>query len=166
MADQKLTALTETTSPATSDDVYVVTTPGGTPASRRCTIANLRTAMSAPVEGAWTDYSSSSTVVGWSSLSTKEIFYKQTGKVVHVIYNLQGTSNANNVTFTLPLAAVATPTINAWATWASDNSTNTIGYGTLAGGASTVTINKDPAATAWNTSGSKYAIGEFFYVTS
>lgn len=45
MADTKLTALTETTSPATSDDVYIVTTPGGTPASKRCTIANLRTAM-------------------------------------------------------------------------------------------------------------------------
>lgn len=48
MADTKLTALTETTSPATSDDVYVVTTPGGTPASKRCTIANLKTAMSVP----------------------------------------------------------------------------------------------------------------------
>lgn len=45
MADQKLTALTETTSPATTDDVYIVTTPGGTPASKRCTIANLRTSM-------------------------------------------------------------------------------------------------------------------------
>lgn len=41
MADTKLTALTETTSPATTDDVYIVTTPGGTPASKRCTIANL-----------------------------------------------------------------------------------------------------------------------------
>lgn len=48
MADTKLTALTETTSPATSDDVYIVTTPGGTPASKRCTIANLKTAMAVP----------------------------------------------------------------------------------------------------------------------
>lgn len=48
MADTKLTALTETTSPATSDDVYVVTTPGGTPSSKRCTIANLKTAMGVP----------------------------------------------------------------------------------------------------------------------
>lgn len=45
MADTKLTALTETTAPATTDDVYIVTTPGGTPASKRCTIANLKTAM-------------------------------------------------------------------------------------------------------------------------
>lgn len=45
MADTKLTALTETTSPALTDDVYVVTTPGGTPASKRCTIGNLKTAM-------------------------------------------------------------------------------------------------------------------------
>lgn len=48
MADAKLTALTETTAPATTDDVYIVVTPGGTPASRRCTIANLKIAMGAP----------------------------------------------------------------------------------------------------------------------
>lgn len=45
MADSKLTDLPETTSPALTDDVYVVTTPGGTPASKRSTIANLRAAM-------------------------------------------------------------------------------------------------------------------------
>ena len=48
MADTKLTALAETTSPATTDDVYIVTTPGGTPASKRCTIANLKTTLGFP----------------------------------------------------------------------------------------------------------------------
>lgn len=47
MADSKLTALTATTAPATTDIVYVVTDPGGTPASKKCTIANLKTAMNA-----------------------------------------------------------------------------------------------------------------------
>lgn len=41
MADSKTTALTETTSPATTDLLYVVTTPGGTPASKKATIANV-----------------------------------------------------------------------------------------------------------------------------
>jgi hypothetical protein len=45
MADSKLTALTEITNPATTDDVYIVSTPGGTPASKRCTIANFKTAI-------------------------------------------------------------------------------------------------------------------------
>jgi hypothetical protein len=45
MADSKVTALTATTSPATTDLVYVVVDPGGTPLSRKCTIANIKTAM-------------------------------------------------------------------------------------------------------------------------
>lgn len=41
MADQKLTALTEDTSPTTDDLIYTVTDPAGTPASRKATIANV-----------------------------------------------------------------------------------------------------------------------------
>ena len=40
MADQKLTALTENTAPSTDDIIYMVDDPGGTPASRKVTIAN------------------------------------------------------------------------------------------------------------------------------
>lgn len=45
MADSKVTALTATTSPATTDLLYVVTTPGGTPASKKATLADVRTGM-------------------------------------------------------------------------------------------------------------------------
>lgn len=45
MADQKLTALTATTSPASTDIVYVVVDPGTTPASKKSTLANLRAAI-------------------------------------------------------------------------------------------------------------------------
>jgi len=41
MADTKLTGLTENTSPATTDLVYVVADPGSTPVSRKVQIANL-----------------------------------------------------------------------------------------------------------------------------
>lgn len=41
MADEKLTALTATTTPASTDIIYVVTTPGGTPESKKSTLANL-----------------------------------------------------------------------------------------------------------------------------
>lgn len=43
MADAKLTALTATTTPASTDITYVVTTPGGTPASKKVTNADLIT---------------------------------------------------------------------------------------------------------------------------
>ena len=45
MADKKLTALTEDTSPTTDDIVYVVNNPGGTPAAKKVTLANLLTGM-------------------------------------------------------------------------------------------------------------------------
>lgn len=49
----------------------------------------------------WTDYSSTSTIVGWSSLGTRFIKYRVIGKQVFYIVNLSGTSNSTSVTFTL-----------------------------------------------------------------
>jgi len=42
MADQKLTELTAVTTLADTDIVYLVKDPGGTPLSRKMTVANLR----------------------------------------------------------------------------------------------------------------------------
>jgi len=41
MADQKLTALTENTTPALTDIVYMVDDPGGSPISKKITVANI-----------------------------------------------------------------------------------------------------------------------------
>lgn len=48
MADQKLTQLTEDTSPTLDDLIYLVTDPAGTPASRKSTLANLLKVVNAP----------------------------------------------------------------------------------------------------------------------
>jgi len=45
MADTKLADLTEDTTPTTDDIVYVVNSPGGTPADRKVTLANLLSGM-------------------------------------------------------------------------------------------------------------------------
>ena len=39
---------------------------------------------------AWTDYSATSTIVGWSSYTTKSIFYKKIGKLVFVQFVISG----------------------------------------------------------------------------
>lgn len=164
MADTKLTALTETTSPATSDDVYIVTTPGGTPASKRCTIANLRTAMSVPVEAAWADYGATSTIVGFSSIATKVIRYKQIGKLMSIIYYIEGTSNATNFTFTLPTASAAASTFVEAIVRVQDNSgAFTTGLLVLAANSSTVTLYASVAAGAWTAGNTKISVGQFFY---
>jgi hypothetical protein len=53
---------------------------------------------------AMTDYSATSTIVGWSSYDTKKIFYKKVGKLVFCQFSLRGTSDADTASFTLPYA--------------------------------------------------------------
>lgn len=54
----------------------------------------------------YTDYSSTSTVVGWSGFDSnaKQIWYKKIGKTVFVWFYISGTSNSATHTFTLPFA--------------------------------------------------------------
>lgn len=194
MADTKLTALTETTSPATSDDVYVVTTPGGTPASKRCTIANLKTAMgavtrsgsttdahyavwngsnadsikdggAAELTDAWTDYSASTTLVGFSGTTAKVVWYKKMGKAVFVNFKIQGTSNAATFTFTLPDNAVVGCSLPVRV------ESNSV-YGTAPGllemsaGSNVVTLYKDFTGAAFAAGNEKYGAGTFFYIVA
>lgn len=51
---------------------------------------------------AWVDYSATSTIVGWSSFTTKIIRYRIIGKQMFVSFFLSGTSNSISLTFTLP----------------------------------------------------------------
>ena len=50
----------------------------------------------------FTYYDPSPTIVGWSSLTVKVIYYKLFGKTCHVWFALQGTSNATNAYFYMP----------------------------------------------------------------
>lgn len=117
-------------------------------------------------DGTWTDYSATSTIVGWVSFTTKHIWYKQVGKTVFVTYALNGTSNSATTTFTLPAAAVAAPSQYTWVGATFDNSTYTAGFGILLASASTVTLYKTLAYAAWANSAEKDAQGQFWYVTA
>lgn len=59
-----------------------------------------------PANAVWIDYSSTSTVVGWSSFTTKVIKYLIINKIMFVNFELNGTSNSGTTSFTLPFAAV------------------------------------------------------------
>jgi len=50
----------------------------------------------------WVDYSATSTIVGWSSFTTKIIKYRVLGKQVFVYCVINGTSNSTTTSFTLP----------------------------------------------------------------
>jgi len=110
----------------------------------------------------WVDYSATSTIVGWSSFTTKKIRYRVVGKLVFVVVQLQGTSNSTSLTFTLPFSNSSNIyTLNlAWAT------NNGVTY--------TATLEVPPSTNVctpyynltngtWTASGSKQVFGQFFY---
>ncbi|HLC44174.1 MAG TPA: hypothetical protein VJK08_03570, partial [Patescibacteria group bacterium] len=115
---------------------------------------------------AWTDYSATSTIVGWSSYTTQQIYYKKVGKMVFASFVLAGTSNSTSVTFTLPVTAAAAP--GSWGNSLFDTRDNgsvltTAGRCYILAGGTTVTCNSNGGAGAWTNSGTKQVNGELWY---
>jgi hypothetical protein len=116
--------------------------------------------------GAWTNYFATSTKVGWSSFATQQyILYKKVGKLVFIQYDIDGTSNSVNTSFTLPysLSALGAGAFNALYT--IDNGANQANPGCcqINNGASLALFYKDWAGTGWTASGYKRIYGEVFY---
>lgn len=112
-------------------------------------------------EGAWTDYSSTSTITGWSSFGKKYILYKKIGNLLYVRWDLDGISNATSATFTLPYSSVSSvgrygAICNIYSggwTWGSVCVEGLTGW-------SKVAIYNGGIGTAWASSGNKASVGE------
>lgn len=112
----------------------------------------------------WVDYSATSTIVGWSSFTTKIIRYRIIGKQIFVQFQLDGTSNSTSLTFTLPLN-VLTPMFNNC--YAVDNGVANVGMCVnSSGGSNLITGYRFSTATSvtstWTASGTKTYKGQFF----
>jgi hypothetical protein len=110
-----------------------------------------------------TSYAAISTIVGWSSFSSKVIDYTRNGKIVYVLFYIDGVSDSVNTTVTLPYVQAGNwiqGTIRA-----QNNGTFSIGIFQTAG-TSTVTFSRDASGSNWTASGTKGIYGEFFYITS
>jgi hypothetical protein len=110
---------------------------------------------------AWSDYSASSTIVGWSSFTTKIITVGRLGKRVYVNYYLAGPSNSATSSFTL-----AYPSMGTWnipGQMSSDNGGSNVPSMALTNNSYTVILYKDMNAGAWTSSGTKIASGQFWY---
>lgn len=114
----------------------------------------------------FTDYSSTSTVTGWTT-PTKFIWIVKVGRLVTIMFSITGTSNTTTVSFTVPDAvnssfAVIVPTI------ITDNGTTATAVGRIRTTAGSATISVDKAANAsdgWTNSGTKTVRGTFSYIT-
>lgn len=115
----------------------------------------------------FTDYSATSTVTGWSSTTTKKIFYKKFGNTVFVWFIITGTSDSTSTNFTLPVATPAAwfPSTNVnFPIAAIDNGTLfATGVAVLGPSSSQLDFYKDINATTWTASGTKTIQGFFIY---
>ena len=113
----------------------------------------------------WVDYSATSTIVGWSSFTTKIIRYRVIGKQVFVEYNLDGTSNSTSTTFTLPFNCINV--ISFTNNIIVDNGVSIIGSAQLFINSNNLILYKWTSISAitntFTASGSKLAKGQFFY---
>ncbi len=110
----------------------------------------------------WTDYSTTSTIVGWSAGATIVLKYCIIGKLMFVQYNISGTSNSTAVSFTLPNTANGTqgfPTA-----FITDNSAPllTNGYTSIVTGTSHVDVYSTGQGAGWTASNLKIIVGSFF----
>ena len=111
----------------------------------------------------WTDYTATSTRVGWSGFTTAQIKYKKIGKLVFVQFELRGTSDDTIATMTLPYSQEGITSINELIRIKNDGTWGT-GFASFPNGSSTVTFYSNTGGAAWHVSAAdKWVIGEFWY---
>jgi hypothetical protein len=111
---------------------------------------------------AWTDYTASSTITGWSSTTTEEVWYKKIGNLMFVQFHISGTSDAGDASFTLPYSQQGDLQLNI-VLRVRDDGTLLTGLGILPVSSSTLSCYKNLTGNAFTASGSKLVIGQFWY---
>ena len=114
---------------------------------------------------AWTDYSATSTITGWSAYTTKFVYYLRIGKLVGVVFGLVGTSNSTEAKFTLPYAAAANPNVRFLIRARDNGGAYVLGTGLLTALSDLVTTYADITGAVFTNVGTKYIAGQFFYST-
>jgi hypothetical protein len=110
------------------------------------------------------DYSASSTIVGFSSISVKQIYVCKLGKHVTVYYGIVGTSNANKLSFTLQYNTNTFIGIEKTSGYSMDNSTpitNSLTQVEMSANSNVVNFYKASTGSNWTTSGTKAVYGDF-----
>jgi hypothetical protein len=127
-------------------------------------IADTQTALGL---GAWTDYSGTTVVVGFS-IETIKVYYKSFPEYCLVHFNISGTSDDNVFTFTLPLGLISKNTIDTAfcvANCTDNSSIGGSGFGNLQKASTTVVLYYATWGGAWTASGAKAATGNFWFPT-
>jgi hypothetical protein len=112
-----------------------------------------------------TSYHGSSEIIGWTTTTELRIFYKKVGRTVHVTFRIQGESNSNECSFTLPYQRTG-------GAYHFENMCHIRNNGTHAFGLVRVLSTKvqfyrsaSATSTDWTTQGTKSIWGQIWYET-
>lgn len=153
----EINGITEKTTPVAAD-LLVIEDSAAANVKKKVQVSNLPLGF-----GVLTDYSATSTVVGWGSFTKKQIYYQKIGKLVFVAYSLAGASNSATTTFTLPDACPAAPDQN-FITYAVDNGTTAVAaIGYVTPGSNVVVMTKNMPGAAFTNTGTKSSVATFVY---
>ncbi len=112
----------------------------------------------------WVDYSNTSTVTGWSSFTTKQIYYKAIGKLIFVDFNINGISNADSAQFTLPFNRSGATEVRILSAVVMDNGAYQSAPGAIRLTTNLVRVYLNGLLTVFTASGRKIVQGQFFFV--
>ena len=109
----------------------------------------------------WVDYSNTTTITGFSSVTTKKVQYIILGNVRIVHYQIIGTSNATTFTFTLPFSGSSFADQFFVGHAVNNTTTQNIVTARITASSSTVDLflGNNVTTNAWTASGTKRAEG-------
>jgi hypothetical protein len=113
----------------------------------------------------WIDYSEISTIVGFSSFTTKNIFIKCIDKTTSIVlFNISGTSNSNNATFTVNKSNNG-GFINSMNALIVNNGATSLTSGRIlmANNSDIVDVRRDANSQAYTSSGGKTISGQIIF---
>lgn len=168
---------------ATSSDDKLLTV-DSTGATKLTTAATLKTYMQSEIEAqsigagvvkpedlasgagtTWVFQTGAPNATGFSSKSSDTLYYCIVGKLVFCYVFINGTSNGNGLTFTLPVAPKRSLSMGGFSI--GDNGTALLNPGLLALVASSTTATAysthQTTSFPWTSSGGKFFQGSFFY---
>ncbi len=101
--------------------------------------------------------------MGFSSISTKQIYTKKIGKTVFVSFLIAGVSNSAALSFTVPYTSSSLRETRFLASPIDNGGSITVGYAGLDVNSNVVNSYATAAAAGFTTSGDKSVRGEFWY---
>lgn len=113
-------------------------------------------------KNSWVDYSATSTIVGWSSFTTKLIYYYIVGDIATVMVHLDGTSNSATTSITLPFTQTSIAMISINTRFTNNGiASATAGRVTCALGSNVAVFTIDGLGTAFTSANQKLILATF-----